>query len=281
MIRLRRIAFSLLFLAFCSIAARCEENLPPAPHDYFNDYAHLVPAATGKILNQLLTDFDRETSNQMVVAIFPRMESATSIEDYTVRVAQSWRAGSRQHDNGAVLFIFVQERKIYIQVGYGLEGRLTDARCRQIIANEISPRFAAGRYDEGVQYGIYAMLDAVRGEYQGNGKTAAGGSTAADDAKADKLWIAFGVLGVLAVIVAGCVYLGLHPAMLEEFTSTGRQSNRDPSGTLKGLRTALFVASLLSRTGGRSGGQGGQGSSGGGFSGGGGRFGGGGAGGSW
>lgn len=283
MIRFRRIVFSLLLLALLATGVRSAESLPPAPHDYFNDYAQLVPAGTGKILNQLLADFERESSNQIAVAIFPRMESASSIEDYTVRVAQSWRVGSRLHDNGAVLFIFVQERKVYIQVGYGLEARLTDARCRQIIANEITPRFAAGQYDQGVQFGLYAMLDAVRGEYQGRGNApASGGITVEKDgARAANVTTAFAIIGILAIIVIGCIYIGLRPATMDELTSDGHRPARDASGTREVLSTALMIASILSRSSSRGGGQGSGSGSGSGFSGGGGRFGGGGAGGSW
>ena len=114
---------SVLFLA---CAVRAGEVIPPPPAGYFNDYANVVSASTAQPLDQILEQFERDTSNQIVVAIYPKMQSDSSIEDYTVRVAESWKVGQRLKNNGAVLFVFVQDRKLYIQVGYGLEGALPD-----------------------------------------------------------------------------------------------------------------------------------------------------------
>src|SRR5207253_2573077 len=119
------------------------------------------PAAAEK-LNRELIDFERETSNQVVVAIYPKMQSDSSIDDYTVRVAQSWRVGQKLHNNGVVLFVFVQDHKLFIQVGYGLEGALPDALCRQIIDNEITPRFKQSDYDGGLSAGVHAILAATK-----------------------------------------------------------------------------------------------------------------------
>ena len=116
-----------------------------------------------------LDQFERQTSNQILVAVYPRMQSDSSIEDYTVRVAQSWHAGRKGRDNGAVLFVFVQDRTMYIQTGYGLEGALPDALCKRIIDDEIAPAFTQGDYDGGLQAGVEAILAAAKGEYHGNG----------------------------------------------------------------------------------------------------------------
>ena len=158
---------------FCgaSLRAATAEVIPPAPRDHFNDYAGAVRPATAQRLNAELTQFERDTSNQLVVVIFPTMQSPSSIEDYTVRVKQAWRVGQAGRDNGAVLFIFVQDRTLYVQVGYGLEPVLTDARCKQIIENEITPRFRAGDFDGGVTAGTRALMAAARGEYTGTGRT--------------------------------------------------------------------------------------------------------------
>ena len=108
-------------LAVLSVTAFAGEVLPPAPKQFFNDYAHVVSSATAATLNKTLENFERETSSQILVAIFPKMESDSSIEDYTVRVAQSWKVGQNSKDNGAVLFVFIQNRQMFLQVGYGLE----------------------------------------------------------------------------------------------------------------------------------------------------------------
>lgn len=246
-----------LLLAFLSPFARAAETIPAAPRDHFNDYAGIVSPAAARQLNDELTQFERTTSNQIVVAIFPRMESDSSIEDYTVRVAQKWGVGQRDKKNGAVLFIFSQDRKLWIQVGYGLEGVLPDALCKQIIANEITPRFRKGDFTGGVAGGVHAMLAATRGEYRGTGRTVA-------DQRQDGGDIGG---GMIALIVLGLVIISLI-----------RAARRRNSVYSRGGR----ISPWITWGGGSSGGWGGGGSSGGGsFSGGGGSFGGGGAGGSW
>ncbi len=103
-------------------ATSAAEKLPPAPTRYFNDYASLVEPQVAERLNRQLEDFERQTSNQILVAIYPKFPSETSLEDYTQQVARSWKAGSANgRDNAAILFVFVQDRKIRIEVGRALE----------------------------------------------------------------------------------------------------------------------------------------------------------------
>lgn len=157
-----------LALALPLVAA---EVIPPTPKAYFNDYAGITSIAAQQKLNAELVQFERDTSNQLVVVIYPTMQSNSSIEDYTVRVAQKWGVGQKGKSNGAVLFVFSQDRKIYLQVGYGLEGALPDALARRIIANEIVPSFKTGQYAAGLQKGIHAIMAATKGEYMGTGRT--------------------------------------------------------------------------------------------------------------
>ncbi|HVV71655.1 MAG TPA: TPM domain-containing protein, partial [Verrucomicrobiae bacterium] len=171
----------LAWLALCLLSGgslvelQAAEVMPPAPKQYFNDYAHVVRPAEAARLNTTLENFERQTSDQILVVIYPKMQSDSSIEDYTVRLAQSWKVGQQGKDNGAVLFVFVQDRKLYLQVGYGLEGALPDALAKRIIENEIKPRFRSGDYDRGLDAGVTAILAAVKGEYKGTGHTAAEG----------------------------------------------------------------------------------------------------------
>lgn len=255
-IGLRRALSGILLVAGClSLFAAPAEVIPPAPQNYFNDYAGLVPPEAARRMNSQLEQFERETSSQVLVAIFPRMQSPSSIEDYTVRVAQSWRAGQKGRDNGAVLFMFVQERRLYLQVGYGLEGVLPDALAKRIIDAEVTPRFRAGDYAGGLQAGIDAILAATRGEYQGTGTTVAGGSRQRGGGPFPALIILLFVIVLLSIM--GRMRPGVY-----------RRGHRYGGWTIG--------------SGGFSGRGGfGGGGFGGGFSGGGGRFGGGGAGGSW
>lgn len=147
------------------------EAIPPKPARYFNDFAGVVSNEAALRFNEQLAQFERETSNQVVVAIFPKMETDSSIEDYTQRVAQSWGVGKKDRRNGAVLFVFINDRKMYIQVGYGLEGTLPDVTAFDITERHIKPRFRANDFAGGLGEGIDLILKSIRGEYQGDGKT--------------------------------------------------------------------------------------------------------------
>ena len=100
-----------------------------------------------------------------MVAIFPKLPSA-SLEDFTIRTAQAWRAGRQKLDNGVVLFVFVADHKLRLEVGYGLEGALPDALANRIIQDEIVPRFRANDPAGGMRAGVEAILKATRGEYK-------------------------------------------------------------------------------------------------------------------
>jgi uncharacterized protein len=255
------LALPALALAIAA-AASAAERIPPAPAAHFNDYAGVTSPGVAQELDRQLADFERSTSNQVVVAIFPTMESDSSVEDYTVRVAQAWHAGLKGRDNGAVLFVFTQSHQIRLQVGYGLEPVLTDALAKRIISDEITPRFRSGDYNGGLTAGVAAIIAATRGEYKGTGSTVADGGQ-----RNATSWIvpaAFILFFLIAIV--------------------GRLQGSVYSGGGHGFVSGMLTAMLLSgggRRGGFGGGGGGFGGGGGGFSGGGGGFGGGGAGGSW
>lgn len=160
----------LLFALFC-LGVRAAEVIPPPPAAYFNDYAGIVSPAAARQLNAELTQFERDTSNQIVVAIYPKLQSDSSVEDYAVRVAQKWGVGQKDRKNGAVLFIFQQSHDIRIETGYGLESVLPDALCKRIVEDEIIPRFRQGDFTGGVTAGVHAMFAATKGEYKGTGRT--------------------------------------------------------------------------------------------------------------
>ena len=247
--------WAILLFVF-SLCAFADEVIPTAPAQYFNDYANVVSPATAAQLNRTLEDFERKSSEQILVAVFPKMQSDSSIEDYTVRVARSWQVGLKDKNNGAVLFVFVQDHKMFLQVGYGLEGVLPDALGKRIIDEQISPRFKAGDFDGGLTAGVQSILAATKGEYKGTGATVAD-SRASHGPGSSIFDIVFIVIFVIIIFSARSSGMFLPWLLL----SSG--------GSSRGLGGGGF-----SSGGGFSGG-------GGGFSGGGGSFGGGGAGGSW
>src|SRR5437764_8862133 len=138
------------------------EKIPPKPTAYFNDYANVVPKETASALNEKLAQFERETSNQIVVAVYPKMESDSEIFDYTFRVKEQWGVGQKGKNNGAVLFVFVQDRKMYLHTNYGLEGALPDATVFDITARVIKPHFQTGDYAGGRGAGINEMQQTER-----------------------------------------------------------------------------------------------------------------------
>jgi uncharacterized protein len=97
------------------------------------------------------------------------------LEDYSMRVAEQWKVGHKGLDNGAILLISRADRKVRIEAGYGLEGRLTDLQAGRIIREIIVPEFKAGRFDQGVVNGVQAMMDIVRGEFKAADKKDSGG----------------------------------------------------------------------------------------------------------
>jgi len=161
----------LILLTVLAGGAAAAEVIPPKPAGYFNDYAGVVSKEKARIFNEQLAQFERDTSNQVLVAVFQKMESDSSIDDYTQRVAQAWGVGKKDRRNGAVLFVFIEDRKMFIQVGYGLEGALPDATAFDITERQIKPRFKANDYEGGLATGIDLICKAIRGEYKGSGKT--------------------------------------------------------------------------------------------------------------
>jgi uncharacterized protein len=234
--------------------ANAAEIIPrsPAPN-YFVQYTNVVSPQTAARINETLQQFEKDTSSQILVAIFPRLPQNAALEDYSLRVAEAWKPGLKKTDNGAVLFIFMAERQMRIEVGYGLEGTLPDSLARRIIAEQITPRFRQGDYDGGVLAGVQGILQATRGEYKGTGRTRGGNN----DGSGGWIFMVFLCAFILIFI------MGLR------------------RGRVYGGRGAYWGGGWGGWSGGAGGGGWSGGSSGGGFSGGGGSFGGGGASGSW
>jgi uncharacterized protein len=249
-----------ILLALVSLSSRAAEVIPPKPDRYFNDYAHVVSAEAALRFNAQLEQFERETSDQIVVAVFPKMQSDSSVEDYAQRVAQAWGVGQKDKRNGVVLFVFVADHKMSIQVGYGLEGALPDAIAYDIRQNQITPHFRDKDYEGGLSVGIDSIEKAIRGEYKGSGKTVAGQRTSARGPSGNLVF--FIIFIVILLIIS-------------------RRTRKRGYGYSS--RGGPFIGGWGGGSGGgwSSGGGGWSSGGGGGFSGGGGSFGGGGSSGSW
>lgn len=128
------------------------------------DEAGLLSEAGRNQIEEKLALFERQTSNQLAVLIVPSLEGDV-LEEYSLRVAETWKLGQADLDNGVLLLVAVQDRKMRIEVGYGLEGDLTDALSSRIIRNEIAPRFREQDFDSGILNGVEAIIQASQGSY--------------------------------------------------------------------------------------------------------------------
>ena len=128
------------------------------------DLDHLLPSDVAASLSSELEAHERKTGNQVVVLTLPSLEGE-SLEEYSHRVATTWKLGQKGTDNGVLLLIVPGERRVRIEAGYGLEGVLTDARSAQIIRHEIVPRFRAGDFAGGVTAGAKAIMGTIEGSY--------------------------------------------------------------------------------------------------------------------
>jgi uncharacterized protein len=266
-----RIRWFLILLPslFASVAAlRATEVMPPAPTRYFNDYTLTVSGPVGEELNKQLADFERQTSNQIVVAVLRKAETDSSIQDYCHRIFESWKVGRAGLNNGCVLFVFKDDRKVWIEVGYGLEGAIPDGTVKQIIDTVITPKFKVNDFDGGLRDGVNALIAAARGEYKGTGKTTGEERRRTSSKQGIPLWLIV-VLVVLFFIV------------VSRFSQAGQGRVFDADGH-RNVRTGpIFWGGGFGGGSWGGGGGGGGGSDGGGFFGGGGSSGGGGAGGDW
>ena len=253
----------LLIAVAHAATAFASDPLPQKPTRYVSDNAGILSPNTVTALNLRLEAFERETSNQVIVATFPKVPEGYVLEDFTQRTAEAWGIGQGKDDNGVALFVFPNDRRTRIEVGYGLEGALPDALAKRIIENEMLPAFRAGDFDSGIRRAVTAIMQASRGEYKGSGRTVA------DSEEDGEL---FWIIVFLFLLMLGLMILANRGA-LRRGTYYGPRGRRvvwypDIGGGWQG-------------GGSRGGGFGGGSGGGGGFSGGGGSFGGGGASGSW
>jgi len=154
-----------LLVAVCLLVPMTAHALDVPPlKGRVNDYGGMLAGATEQHLNRVLQDIEASDGTQIVVLTIPSLEG-DSLEDFSIRVAERWKIGQANRDNGAILLIAKADRKLRIEVGYGLEGRLTDLMAGRIIRDVIVPRFKAGQVDQGVLDGVQAMIGVVRGEY--------------------------------------------------------------------------------------------------------------------
>ncbi|MES2656569.1 MAG: TPM domain-containing protein [Bacteroidota bacterium] len=249
------LAFSCLLLAIQLFA----KDIPPAPNPprLVNDYAGALSGEEQAALETKLNSYFKQTSTQITVVIENTLDGDDAFS-YSQKLAQAWGIGEKGKSNGILLYFAIADRKVWFQVGYGLEGAMTDAMSKRIINNNIKPNFKEQAYYQGINEATDNIIKVIAGE----------GFT--NDRKA-KRHIPWGLIGVVVVFIIISLLKG--------------KGGRRGGGGGGGIAEAILWGTLASGgfSGRNNGGGGfGGGSSSGGFGGfGGGSFGGGGAGGDW
>lgn len=248
---------AVIFFSFFFTLSAFAAQFPPSPNpfQYVNDYTNTLSANEKQALEQKLIAYGKETSSQIAVVIIPSTEEY-EISQYTFELGDKWGIGRKQLNNGVLMLIAKDDRKMFIGVGQGLEGVLPDAFLSQLIRNQITPYFKQGQYAQGINNGLNYIIATSKGEFDPN-------QVADEDSWEDYIPIFMVVVFILFVVLSD---LRATPYI----SPTGHNSSR---------RGSTFGRGSSYRGGGGFGGFGGGGGSGGGF--GGGSFGGGGAGGSW
>jgi len=161
-VRPLRFAAALLLVVALAPALLAKEP-PPTPSQWFTDEAGLVSASDASALNEKLRAFEQSSGAQFIIYIFKSLDG-DPLEDFTIRCATKWKVGNKKYDNGLILFVFVQEKKFRIEVGYGLEGAVTDAYSSRVERDYLIPHFRQGDYAGGLNAASDALMAKIRGE---------------------------------------------------------------------------------------------------------------------
>ena len=156
--------FLLIFFLWCLPFSAYGLDVPRL-QGYVNDYAGMIsPSAKSKI-EEGLRAFEQSDSTQIVILTISSLAGG-NIEEFGIKVAETWKIGQQVKDNGILFIVSKQDRKIRIEVGRGLEGKLTDLMAGRIIDQVIKPRFSQGDFDGGFIVGVSSLIDATRGEFK-------------------------------------------------------------------------------------------------------------------
>ncbi len=256
----------LILVTFLSVSFIFGQTVLPKPNPprLVNDVANVLSPEQVEILERKLVALDDSTSNQIAVVLIKTLGDY-AIEDYAVKLFREWGIGNKKTNNGILIIAAIDDRKVWIEVGYGLEGPIPDITASSIYRNEIVPRFKEQNYYRGIDNAINALSKAAVGEYkvkkERRGNNGGKGSSI----------LTFIIILIVIVVILGRGGRG------------GRGGGMMNRGGFSDVAQALLLSSLLGGgRGGSSGGWGGGDSGGGGFGGfGGGSSGGGGAGGGW
>jgi len=156
--------FTTIFFALLLFSASAQRKVPAHEGIWVRDEAGILSPQVKAQLEAILKAHRDSTSTQIAVYLIPSLDG-DDIDSYAVRVAEAWKLGQEKKDNGVLFLVAMQEKQMVIEVGYGLEGVLTDALSSRINRNEVAPNFRQGNYEAGIQAGVMAIIQAVQGTY--------------------------------------------------------------------------------------------------------------------
>ncbi|PLV59748.1 YgcG family protein [Thermotoga sp. KOL6] len=155
----------LTILVLSSVLTLFSVNLPkPTPYKYVNDYVGVLDEGTVRKIVAVGKELEEKTTSQVVVVIIPSLSGIT-IEEYANLLFREWGIGQRDKNNGVLMLIAMNDRKVRIEVGYGLEGTIPDGKAGRILDEYVIPYFKNGEYSKGVYYGYLAIVNEVAKEY--------------------------------------------------------------------------------------------------------------------
>ncbi|HKB78204.1 MAG TPA: TPM domain-containing protein [Thermoanaerobaculia bacterium] len=158
---LRRVSFAVLLLLLLAAPTLLALDVPPPPTQWYTDKAGLLDSSAAEALNAKLAAFEQSSGAQFIIYVFPTLDDE-ALEDFTIRCAERWKVGNKKYDNGLILFVFVKERKLRIEVGYGLEPVVTDAFSSRVIREFITPEFRKGDYAGGLNAAADALMAQIQ-----------------------------------------------------------------------------------------------------------------------
>jgi uncharacterized protein len=228
----RRLAL-FAFVAFLLVLPALALDFP-ALNGRVVDDAGILDGETRAALTQKLAEFEAKTTDQFVVVTLKSLQG-TSIEDFGVELGRHWQIGQRDKNNGVLLIVAPNERRVRIEVGYGLEGALTDAVSRLIIENGIAPRFRAGDFAGGITRGVDDIISVLSGdaeEWQARAARRPDTVSPTDSTRSDSIWPVIWVVLVVMVVVFICSMLAgaLCAAILRLFAMLSLVGGRGASG---------------------------------------------------
>lgn len=160
-------AVTFLFLVLVLQGASAQKPIPELWGVRIHDDAGVLSQHTLEMLEHQLAEYEDSTSNQIAFLIVQSLDNEV-LEDFTIRVAEKWKLGQKGKDNGVLVFIAVNDHAIRIEVGYGLEGVLTDVQCNRIIRNDMAPMLRKDDFDGAVMNATTAIIQSIGGEYRAN-----------------------------------------------------------------------------------------------------------------